>query len=231
MSTSEQLRKNVNQHSPKNTLSKGDDKKVALVMARVIEHLNSRFKLNDLGFYLEYIRSIKLSELIGIIKAYERRTEFAVLAKEDSHIKPDGGIIVLRKRDDDAYKRIALAVEMKHQGTNSKRLLEGLKKQSMGNAIERLGKNLIGVRATLQYEKVTPFVCFGWGDDFVDGSSIRDRVITMNEFYPLNHIFVHKRDNGYSPVSMFFREQEWEESELFEVMKEIAEAAINTYIY
>ena len=100
----------------------------------------------------------------------------------------------------------------------------------MGNAIERLGKNLIGIRATLQYEKVTPFVCFGWGDDFAEGSSIRDRVITMNEFYPLNRIFVHKREN-YAPVSMFFREQVWEEDELFKEMKEIAEASINAYIY
>jgi type II restriction enzyme len=230
MSTSNQLRENLSQHLPKNTLSKNDDKKIAVVMARVIEHLNSRFKLTELGYYLEYVKSIRLSELIGIIKGYEKRGEFATLTKEDSFIKPDGGILVLRKADDEAYRRIALAVEMKHQGTNSKRLAEGKGKQSMGNAIERLGKNLIGIRATLQYEKVTPFVCFGWGDDFAEGSSIRDRVITMNEFYPLNRIFVHKREN-YAPVSMFFREQEWGEEELFKEMKEIAEASINAYIY
>jgi type II restriction enzyme len=112
------------------------------------------------------------------------------------------------KKDDLNYKRIALAVEMKRQGTNDVRELEGKGKQAKDNAIERLGKNLIGIRATLQYEKVTPFVCFGWGVDFAEGSSIRDRIITMNEFYPLNRIFIHKRE-GYSPASMFFREQEW----------------------
>ncbi len=230
MSTSDQLRQNTSQHLPKNTLSKGDDRKIAIVMAKVIEHLNARFKLADLGYYLEYVKSIKLAELVGIIKGYDKRTEFAPLTKDDSYIKPDGGILVLRKTEDKHYKRIALAVEMKHQGTNSKRLAEGKGKQSMGNAIERLGKNLIGIRATLQYEKVTPFVCFGWGDDFAEGSSICDRVITMNEFYPLNRIFVHKREN-YAPVSMFFREQEWGEEELFKEMKEIAEASINAYIY
>jgi hypothetical protein len=93
---------------------------------------------------------------------------------------------------------------MKRQGTNDVRELEGKGKQAKDNAIERLGKNLIGIRATLQYEKVTPFVCFGWGVDFAEGSSIRDRIITMNEFYPLNRIFIHKRE-GYSPVSMFFQ--------------------------
>ena len=87
----------------------------------------------------------------------------------------------------------------------------------------------IGIRATLQYEKVTPFVCFGWGVDFAEGSSIRDRAITMNEFYSLNQIFVHKREN-YAPVSMYFREKEWSEDELYNFMKDIAEAS-STYIY
>src|SRR3989338_11443178 len=230
MARSDQLRRNKKQHKPKNTLSKGDDKKVLEVMGEVIKHLDQRFRLEELGYYIEYTKTIKLSELIDIIKSYEKRTEFAVLEKQDSYIQPDGGVLLLRKRDDEKYKRIVIAVEMKHQGTNKKRIAEGKKKQSRGNAIERLGKNLIGIRATLQYEKITPFVCFGWGDDFAEGSSIRDRVITMNEFYPLNRIFVHKREN-YAPVSMFFREQEWGEDELFKEMKEIAEASINAYIY
>jgi type II restriction enzyme len=215
---------------PKNTLSKGDDRKVAVVMAKVIEHLGNRFKLSQEGYYLEYVRSVKLAELIDIIKKYDKRTEFSLLTKQDSSIKPDGGVLLLRKVDDKNYKRIVLAVEMKRQGTNDKRLAEGQKIQAQGNAIERLGKNLIGIRATLQYEKVTPFVCFGWGIDFEEGSTIRDRVITMNEFYPLNRIFVHKRD-GFSPVSMFFRRKEWVNEELFDIMKEIAEASITSYIY
>jgi type II restriction enzyme len=230
MSTSDQLRQSTSQHLPKNTISKADDKKIAIVMAKVVAHLNERFKLDSLGFYLEYVPSIKLSELIGIIKGYDKRVEFSSLNKAESFIKPDGGILLLRTKNGSSYKRITLAVEMKHQGTNDKRLAEGMKKQAQGNAIERLGKNFIGVRATLQYEKVTPFVCFGWGVDFADGSSIRDRIITMNEFYPLNRVFVHKRE-GYAPVSMYFRDKEWQEEELFEIMKEIAEASITTYIY
>lgn len=230
MSNSAFLRQNKNQHLPKNTLSKGDDKKIAEVMGKIVEHLNERFKLDSLGYYLEYVSSIKLSDLIGIIKSYNKRVEFSGLTKTESFIKPDGGILLLRKTDNENYKRIALAVEMKRQGTNDKRLEAGMKKQAQGNAIERLGKNLIGIRATLQYEKVTPFVCFGWGVDFADGSSIRDRVITMNEFYPLNRVFIHKRE-GYAPVSMYFREKEWGHNELFEIMKEIAEASITTYIY
>ena len=224
------LRSRIKQHLPKNTLSKGDDKRVSLVMDRLVQHLKERYRLSELGFYLEYVSSIKLSELIGIIKGYDKRIEFASLTNNESFMKPDGGILLLRRVNEAAYKRVVIAVEMKHQGTNDKRIAEGLKKQAQGNAIERLGKNLIGIRATLQYEKVTPFVCFGWGVDFAEGSGIRDRVITMNEFYPLNRVFVHKRE-GYAPVSMFFREQEWGEQDLFDVMKEIAEASITAYIY
>ena len=230
MNKSDSLRKRKRQHLPKNILSKGDDKKVVGAMQRVVEHLDKRFKLANFGYYLEYVKLIKLSELIGIIKGYGKRNEFATLTKENAFMKPDGGILVLRKQDDKDYRRIVLAVEMKHQGTNDQRLEEGMKKQAQGNAIERLGKNLIGIRATLQYEKVTPFVCFGWGIDFAEGSGIRDRVITMNEFYPLNRIFVHKKE-GYAPVSMYFRQKEWGEDELFDIMKEIAEASITTYIY
>ncbi len=199
-------------------------------MDRVVAYLNERLKLAALGYHLEYVPSIRLADLMEIIDSYGRRTEFASLTKQDSFMKPDGGILLLRRSDTPAFKRIALAVEMKRQGTNDQRLAEGKGRQAAGNAIERLGKNLIGIRATMQYEKVTPFVCFGWGVDFAEGSSIRDRVITMNEFYPLNRIFIHKRE-GYAPVSLYFRQEAWTEPELFEIMKEIAEAAITTYIY
>src|SRR3546814_5125722 len=73
--------------------------------------------------------------------------EFSALTKEGSFIKPDGGILILKKEDDPSFQRIVLAVEMKRQGTNDQRALEGKGKQSQGNAIERLGKNLIGFRS------------------------------------------------------------------------------------
>jgi type II restriction enzyme len=224
------LRRNARQHAPKNTQSKHDDKKVAEAMGRVVAYLEQRFRLAELGYRLDYIREIRLAELMEIIQGYDKRTEFATLTTDVASMKPDGGLLILRKDSDPAFKRIALAVEMKRQGTNDQRVREGMKKQARGNAIERLGKNLIGIRATLQYEKVTPFVCFGWGVDFAEGSSIRDRIVTMNEFYPLNRIFVHKRE-AYAPVSLFFREKAWEVDELFEIMKEVAEASIMTYIY
>ncbi len=230
MATSKQLQKNKLQHKPKNDKSKQDEKNVAEAMKQVVSYINKRFNLKNLGYYIEYNKSIKLADLISIIKSYDKRFEFANLTTEVAEIKPDGGILILRKTGDRSYKRIILVVEVKKQGTNKERIEMGKKKQARGNAIERLGKNLIGIRATLQYEDITPFVCFGWGDDFEDGSSINDRVITMNEFYPLNRIFVFKREN-YAPVSMFFREERWDTKELYEIMKEIAETSIRYYIF
>jgi type II restriction enzyme len=230
MAKSEQLRANKRQHVVKNLLSKGDDKKVAAAMMEVIAYMNRRLPLGDLGYRLDYVDRIKLRDLIDIIKSYERRFEFASLTREESFIKPDGGILILRKADDPKFQRLVLAVEMKRQGTNDQRALEGKGKQAQGNAIERLGKNLIGIRSALQYERITPFICFGWGVDFAPGSSILDRVITMNEFYPLNRIFVFKRED-YAPVSMFFRTEEWRTPELYEIMKEIAETSVRYYIF
>ena len=230
MALSDELRRNVEQHKPKNTLSKEDDKKVVDAMLRVIDYLEHRFDLQALGYRLEYAKRIFLHELIDMIRGYRNRSEFAQPIAPASFMKPDGGILLLRSDVDPAFKRIVLAVEVKRQGTNDKRLAEGKALQSRGNAIERLGKNLIGFRAALQYEKVTPFICFGWGDDFKENSSINDRVMTMNEFYPLNRTFVFKRE-GYAPVSMYFREKEWEPDELFERMKEVAETAIRAYVH
>ena len=230
MATSKQLQENLKQHKPKNKQSKQDDKKVNLAMSKVISYLNERLELNKKGYELEYVKSIKLSELIGIIKSYEKRVEFANLTKEDSYIKPDGGILILKSKENKDFKRIVLAVEMKKQGTNDQRIKEGKTIQAQGNAIERLGKNLIGIRSTLQYEKITPFICFGWGVDFSPNSSILDRIITMNEFFPLNKEYVFKKE-GYAPVSMFFREKNWEEDELYNIMKEIAETSIRYYIF
>lgn len=230
MARSEQLRANKRQHVAKNLLSKGDDKKVVEAMGQVIAYMNERLPLADMGYRLDYVDRIKLADLIDIIRSYEKRFEFAALTKDGSFIKPDGGILILKKTTDPGFQRIVLAVEMKRQGTNDQRALEGKAKQAQGNAIERLGKNLIGFRSALQYEKITPFVCFGWGVDFAPDCSILDRVITMNEFYPLNQTFVFKRE-GYAPVSMYFRTDEWGTAELFNIMKEIAETSVRNYIY
>ena len=92
----------------------------------------------------------------------------------------------------------------------------------------------------MNYEEITPFVCFGWGCDFAleteETGTVRSKVVMMNEFYNLNQIYVYKKEgnanvNSFAPVSMYFREEPWSVTEMFDIMKEIAETSIRYYLY
>ena len=235
MATHEQLRQNINQHKPKNKKSKQDDKNIYRAMEQCIDHLNEKLKnLMGSDYYFEFKKQIFFSEIIQFIKTSGTRKEF------DEHynqniIKPDGGVIWLKKKSDINYKKPVLISEVKRQGTNDERAKEGKSRQAQGNAIERLGKNLTGIKAMFNHSNITPFVCFGWGCDFAPDSSILARVSMLNEFYPLNKTYIQKRDgnadkNDYSPVSMYFREQQWTTEEMLKILKEIAETSARIYM-
>jgi type II restriction enzyme len=99
-----------------------------------------------------------------------------------------------------------------------------------GNAIERLGKNLIGLRAALLRESIFPFVCFGYGCDFEDTSSILDRVSTMAMFGNLNKTYLHNEEQGrFNRGSFYFRENRWSIEEMSKVMMDIAERSVFYY--
>ena len=149
-------------------------------------------------------------------------------------------MIYLRRKSDDNLSKILVIAETKRQGTNKQRMEEGKKKQAQGNAIERLGKNLIGIRAALNHERITPFVCFGAGCDFEEfydeNSFVMSKLSMMNEFYSLNQIHVWKKDgnaenNFFAPVSLFFREEDWTAEEMFDVLKEVGENSMRYYLF
>lgn len=238
MSNSDQLRSNKNQHKPKNTKSKKDDKEVYRAMARTISYLEKRFEKELRNHSLVFKKSISFGELIDQIKGSGLRREFDTSYLK-RRIKPDGGVIWLKKNNENSMKMLLVA-EVKRQGTNDKRELEGKKKQAQGNAIERLGKNLTGIRAALNHEAITPFVCFGHGCDFVEEYGpehfVMSKMIMLNEYYPLNQIHVFKRDgdsdrNRFSPVSMYFREEDWTEEKMYEVLKEVGETSLRYYLF
>jgi type II restriction enzyme len=123
-----------------------------------------------------------------------------------------------------------LIAEVKNQGTNVLRAQEGLPKQSKGNAIERLGKNLIGLRAALMRESIFPFVCFGYGCDFEKDSSILDRVSTMAMFGRLNETYLHNEEAGkFNRGSFYFRPKPWAIKDMVSVMSDIAERSVLYY--
>lgn len=128
----------------------------------------------------------------------------------NTFMSPDGGILSILAAEDEHTFPI-LITEVKNQGTNDVRAAEGLKKQAMGNAIERLGKNVIGFRAMMLDEGIIPFVCFGYGWDFQDGSSILDRVKTIAMFGELNRVnVVPEGEEGLiNRGSFYFRQEPW----------------------
>ncbi len=118
----------------------------------------------------------------------------------------------------------------------------GLRLQRAGTVINltskkqetEMGHALTAVVAritAMMMEGIVPFVCFGYGCDFADESSILDRVITMAMFGPLNEICVVNVGEGgvFNRGSFFFQEPEWSRDQMEDVMYEIANRAIHYY--
>ena len=149
-----------------------------------------------------------------------------------STMRPDGGILFLKPRDtsDDRMFPV-LITEVKNQGTNDLRVAEGLKKQAKGNAIERLGKNVVGFRTAMLSEQIIPFVCFGDGCDFAEDSSILDRVTTIAMFGPLNRtVVVAEGPEGvFNRGSFYFRDRQWTADEMKQIMVDVAGRSIYYY--
>lgn len=206
-------------------------------------NLTSKKQETELGRALEDV-VVGLHEEFGVQLHHERqwllrdvvtalRNEFADVPfaepQERSSMRPDGGILSIVDRDGGLHP--VLIVEVKNQGTNDLRAVEGRPRQAMGNAIERLGKNVIGFRSAMLAEGIMPFVCFGYGCDFAEQSSILDRVVTIAMFGPLNEICVVNQGEGgyFNRGSFFFREKEWRRDEMAKVMLEVGGRSIHYY--
>jgi len=239
MANSEQLRANKKQHKPKNIQSKNDDKLIYGAMKDCIKYLEKRLGEHLGDYELVFKNRISYHDLIKLIKNQNIRHEFDTTFLTRTII-PDGGVILLKSKSDEDYLRIILVSEVKKQGTNDKRISEGKNKQAQGNAIERLGKNLTGIRAALNHEPITPFVCFRYGCDFTEDYGEEDFVMSkismLNEFYRLNKTYIFKKDgssekNMFAPVSMYFRQEEWSKEEMFKILKEIGETSLRYYLF
>lgn len=185
-------------------------------------------KLRVSGLRLKHERQWNLSTIVQNLQEHFPDVEFHCYFKNSS-LRPDGGVLSIV--DDAGLAYPILISEVKNQGTNDLRREEGKPKQAKGNAIERLGKNVIGFRAAMRHELIFPFVCFGDGCDFADDSSILDRVSTIAIFSELRSVRVMNEgpDGVFNRGSFYFRERAWTEPEMLGVCSEIAERAIHYY--
>lgn len=209
-----------------NVTSRQQETTLIKALNKVVEHLNDKFSKRII---LAHENQWYLKDIVGELRYCFPDVDFHYHL-DSSSIKPDGGFLFIRSNQNNALTYPILISEVKNQGTNDKRRQEGLPRQARGNAIERLGKNVIGLRTALMRESIFPFVCFGYGCDFEEGSSILDRVSTMAMFGRLNKIYLHNEEGGkFNRGSFYFREEEWTVNEMFDVMKEIAERAVLYY--
>lgn len=222
MSNKEQLRAQ-RENTIINTKSKKEDRLCIKVVNQVIDKLKKEL----------HIRAIceKRIYLVDIIRKLKKAYPEVKFAKvfDSSYMTPDGGVTYLLDNNDKKYP--LLIAEVKNQGTNDTRLLEGKKKQAQGNAVERLGKNVIGFRTYLMTETIFPFVCFGDGCDFDEGSSILDRVKTIAMYGELN--VDHTTNEGINSLfnrgSYYFRKDCWTEKEMFNILYKVAKRSVYYY--
>lgn len=209
-----------------NVTSKKQESDIIQALQQVVDYLGEKFGkrivlVHESQWYLKDI----VAELQRTYPEIEFHYHF-----DSSSIRPDGGILYIRGKSGDELTYPILIAEVKNQGTNELRIAEGLPRQARGNAIERLGKNLIGLRTALMRESIFPFVCFGYGCDFEESSSILDRVTTMAMFGKLNTIYLYNEGNGrFNRGSFYFRPQQWSIDEMANIMKQIAERAVLYY--
>lgn len=208
-----------------NATSKKQETELIQALQQVAEYLDAQFP----GVRFVHEKTWRLGDIVGELRNSYSEVDFSYHFATSS-IRPDGGFLYIRSRRGDPLTYPILISEVKNQGTNDRRAQEGLGRQPRGNAIERLGKNLIGLRAALLRESIFPFVCFGYGCDFEESSSILDRVSTMAMFGELNKTYLHNLEDGkFNRGSFYFRPERWTVAEMSEIMKDIAERAVLYY--
>ncbi len=223
MSRKPQLRKQ-HEKQQQNTKSKRQETILSRAMNRVFDQLRS----DNPGLAIYRLSRWYLSAIVDRLREQFPEVPYCAVGKR-SFMEPDGGVLFLQDRKGRQYP--ILISEKKNQGTNDLRELEGKPKQSKGNAIERLGKNVIGLRTAMLNESIFPFVCFGDGCDFADDSSIIDRVKTISMFGTLNEVHLHNEGSRgvFNRGTYFFRVEEWTEEEMYEISLDIARRSILYY--
>lgn len=214
----------LHQNTTLNDISKRQESSLMRAVNRVCATLRN----DNPGLDFHQVQQWNLTSVIARLQELFPSVPFCECMNTSS-MKPDGGILSIRKNGGDLYP--ILISEKKNQGTNDLRALQGKPKQAKGNAIERLGKNVIGLRAAMLNESIFPFVCFGDGCDFADDSSIVDRVKTIAMFGTLNEIHLHNEgpDGIFNRGTYFFRVKEWTEDEMYELSLDIARRSIYYY--
>lgn len=116
--------------------------------------------------------SIDKKEINEKLNSVDARLGVTIFVEKAS-IKPDGGIIEVKDKDD--KWRIVLVCEAKHQGKDIENISKGIlvgknsdqELMVAGNAIERSHKNINEIRNIMLDEKHFPYILFLQGSNFL----------------------------------------------------------------
>jgi len=139
---------------------------------------------HTLNCILEEIKKFCI-ELIGDTGTFHWQKSIKVTDLIDGYtndkcfISPDGGLFFVTI---DSKKYCFMIVEDKYQGTNDLRLSKGLAKQGLGNAIERVFKNLNASWHLFKDLPISPYIVFVAGCDFHSSESIIHRIGPLSNF-------------------------------------------------
>ena len=227
------------------TAARKHDSQMWTAAVAVVEQLRVRFPYLTFR-HTKTLSKLSLNAALQGLHPTLGQTQF----DDRSSIKPDGGILWVQGPD---MEHVILIGEAKVQGTNVKRLRSGLKKQSVGNAIERAHKNVCELRNLMLTEPHFPYALFCHGCDFavnditvetpdartvvLKPTTIPDRLTSLNYGLPVNAAHVRNRfltvpttDRLVGPlqaVSLFVRYEAWTLEEMTSRMLDIAQQSLN----
>jgi hypothetical protein len=229
MSNSNRLSETL-QGNIKNGESQSQDVKIKDVIFAVILFLQQKYPNLKFGFEKK-----KMLRTIEKLINGENYT-----TSDNTFISPDGGFVWV---EINRVKYYVLVSEQKRQGTNDRLLAEGKKKQSNGNAAERLGKNVKAFDVLFDAHDIYPLVVFLQGCDFYDEeSTIGDRIRTIALFQEINKINIEWKKIGnrlYTGGSYFMRghsmnekhgTSDWTFDEMYTILVEVATRATDYYL-
>jgi hypothetical protein len=177
---SERLTQMVQDGHQLNDDSVPSERTLTEAMEEVIPYARELF--SQIGFTIVHKKTITLYDCQVF---FERVGGPVPNPDNKTYLKPDGGILFAES----GKKSIPiLIVEDKVQGTNDNRFKLGEKKQAIGNAIERAGKNIRGAEMIFASSKVFAYVLFASGCDFHSTETISKRIEMMNMGVPNHYI-------------------------------------------
>ena len=229
---SDSLRTRKEQHSLKNTTSKFQEKDMTVAVDSTLNWLRNKYPQYD----FEWQKKITLKTIYKTLKKqYGLKNVYLEGVKETTFLTPDGGFIYVIIG---GVKYFLLIGEQKTQGTNDKRLSEGKKRQALGNAVERVAKNLNALDLLFKKEDILSFVAFFQGCDFNDFETIPDRVIMCFKALKKNHVNLFKDEldrggsyymRGHKWDEGTYGESDWTVEEMTNVFKKISEISLIYY--